>query len=294
MRPEEATKIVGLLFRHRDHIALRHFLLDGRWGFYLALTKVRVPELNRYWRACVYSQSQRRDDLIQLGQSINVRLHRALELRDEIGCQFYQRQNNYTLDYMTAHLDYWALMVNGALDALARITIRVHSLKLTEKNASLSDQNLRIHLEKAGADALAGVLADPNTRAVLTLVRQLRNTVHGAAYSPFVTSGSEGVGSFVRVAAADEQLLRDAAQQLGDPGERGFTRRYGDLSFEPYSFAHSLTRDALRVIGAVAAATDVNRFFVGPLPDEFTNPRPSRHDDELFHPNTLADIELLG
>lgn len=293
LQPQEATKIVGLLFRHRDHIALRHFLLDGRWGFYLALTKVRVPELNRYWRACAYSRPQRKDDLIQLGQTVNVRLHRALELRDEIGCQFYQRQNNYTLDYMTAFLDYWALMVNGAFDALARITIRVYSLNLTEKNAHLSDQNLGIHLERAGAREFAAVLSDPNTRAVLTLVRQLRNTVHGASYSPFTTGGADGVGSLVRVAAADQQLLLQAAQQLGDPAARGFTRRYGDLSFEPYSFAHSLTTDALRVIGSVAAATDVTRFFTAAIPREFTDP-PARERDELFYPETLADIDLLG
>jgi hypothetical protein len=81
MRADEASKIVGLLFRHRDHIALRRFRLDGRWGFYLALTKVRVPELNHYWGACVYSERQRKDDVMQLGQSINVRLHRALKLR---------------------------------------------------------------------------------------------------------------------------------------------------------------------------------------------------------------------
>jgi hypothetical protein len=295
VRPEEATKIIGLLFRHRDTIALRNCIYDGRWGFYLALGKVRVPELDRYWSACVYSEPQRKDDLIRLGQSLNVRLHRALELRDEIGCQFYQRHTNYTRDYTMAFLDYWALMISGALDAMARMTIRAYALSsLVEKSANFRDLNFPIHLEKAGARELADILKDGKNRAILTLVRQLRNTIHGASYGAFGTAGSGEPSSFVRVAQHDATTLLEAVTALGDLGACGFTQRYGDLCFEPYSFVDRLTEDVLKLIAALAAATDVTRFFKGPIPAEFINPprRPGHHN--LFDSETLADVDLLG
>lgn len=291
---DEATRVVGLLFRHRDTIALRNWEFDGRWAFYLILGKVRVPELDRYWSACVYSRPQRTDDLFELGQSINIRLHRALELRDEIGCQFYQQHTNYTRDYTMAFLDYWALMLIGALDAQARMTIRAYSLPLREQTANFRDRNFPIQLEKAGAPHLAEILKDAKNRAVLTLCRQLRNTIHGASYTAIGTTGFGDPSSFVRVAKTDATVLRDAATTLGHPAARGLSEQSGELWFEPYSFAHTLTSDVLRLVNTVAAATDVTRFFNAALPQEFTNPRQHRGDDDMFNPETLADVDLLG
>ena len=253
-----------------------------------------MPELDRYWAACVYSEKQRGDDLLQLGQSLNVRLHRALELRDAIGGQFYQRQNNYTRDYMMANLEYWALMVSGALDAQARMTIRAYELPLREQTANFRDLNIPVHLDNAGAQNLATVLRDARTRAMLTLCRQLRNTIHGASYTHVGTTGYGEPSSFVRVANADCATLLNAAQDLGDPAVRGFTDRLGGLAFEPYTFVHTLTDDVFRLIGLIASATDVSRFFPAGVTDEFSNPRPSRNHDDLFSPDTLADINLLG
>jgi hypothetical protein len=105
LSPQEATRLVGLLLhrRHNFHLGVCRF--DGACGFYLRLSQIRLPELQRQWSACVYSAEQRGDDLMDLGTSMNVRLHRALEEKDAIGYQFYQRPGHYTRDATLKHLD---------------------------------------------------------------------------------------------------------------------------------------------------------------------------------------------
>jgi hypothetical protein len=290
---QEAAKIVGLLLRSRGIFAFGNYDLIGP-GFYWDLWRARLPSLVDYWAACVYSMTQRSDDLIALGQGVTVRVSRALELRDVVGTQFFQEQNNSTLDVMAAHTDYWALMLSGAFDAQARIAHRAYAmLKPKERFMSFRQEGLSVHLRDAGASSLAQLVDDPKTQAILTLIGELRNTVHGAAYGGFTHhGGSSQPASFLRVTEADRENIWKAATRLGPPANRGLTSQSGEVWLEPYAFVYTITDDALRLVDAVARETDVARFFPAGVTREFQE----RHSVKAGgdEPGTLRETDLLG
>ena len=260
--PTEAAKIVGLFLRSRGVYAYtagpNHRGSCDRWMFYHVLSRHRLPGLWRYLAACVHSERHRRDDIVYLGQSVLVRARRALEQRDRIGFEFYKKQSNNTRDTMMSDLEYWSLLVMGALDAMARVAHRAFRLPGSERNVSFRRMGFRGSLRKHGGSALADAAESEHASAFIDLVSGLRNTIHGASFQPVgVLRPGEPETSRIRVLDSDAAEMLQAAGRLGDPVSLGLETR--ELLLEPYSFVFAMTDLFYRIVNELAASTEVER-----------------------------------
>jgi hypothetical protein len=113
----------------------------------------------RYFGACVHAAKARNDDITYLGNTVLVRLQRALQARDEIGFRFYQPQDNSMREEVPYHFDYLTLLLVGALDAQARVAHRTYRLTLQERRATFHDDGLIRQLKSSGADGFYSVVS---------------------------------------------------------------------------------------------------------------------------------------
>jgi hypothetical protein len=265
--PLEAAQIVGLFLRSRDIYTYKagpkyrgNF---DRGMFYWVLARHRLPSMWRYFSACVAASKIRGDDIQELGESILVRAVRALEARDDIGVQFYIPQNNNSRDQTMYHFDYLTLVLAGALDAQARVAHRAYQVsKSDERYASFRRDDFRKALKGSGARELCNLFDNQRFEDILTLLYELRNTIHGAALKTLgYQRASEAELTFSVVPQFVGQKLWEAGERLGGAEEWGLTPGFQEIWLEPYSYATALVKESLNVIDAVSAATDVNRLF---------------------------------
>jgi len=272
--PLEAAQIVGLLLRSRGIYTYRagpkYQENFDRGMFYLVLARHRLPSMWRYLSAYGAASKIRGDDIQELGESILVRAVRTLEARDDIGVVFYTPQNNNIRDQMMYHFDYLTLVLAGALDAQARVAHRAyHVSKPDERSATFRWDKFRKALGGSGARELCNLFDDEGFENLLTLLYELRNTIHGAALKAIAYQGvREAERTFASIPQPVGQELLEAAEQLGGAEYWGLTQGFQAIWLEPYSYATALVRNCLDIIDAVAAATDVTRLFpVGhPIP----------------------------
>jgi hypothetical protein len=275
--PAEAAKIVGLYLRSRDNHTYYASRI-GRRGFdrglyYLVLTRHRLPNMWRYFSACIQASEIRDDDILFLGQSILFRCIRAIEARDAIGVQFYRPQDNNTRDAIMYHFDYLTLVLSGVFDAQARVAHRAYQIdRLPERQASFRRRKFRNELRNNGATDLFSIASDQHFRDVMTLLYEPRNTIHGAGL-PTVGAQleDEPEASFVSILPQYQNGLWEAAERCGSTEHWGLIRLHKML-FEPYTYSDALVEASLQLIDSIAGATDVTRFFpagypIPPLPD---------------------------
>lgn len=266
--PREAAKIVGLYLRTRDNYTYQadrcgHASYD-RGLFYWVLARHRLPNMWKYFSACVAAEAIRGDDILYLGQSVLVRCVRALQARDAIGAQFYVPQNNSTRDETMYHFDYLTLLLGGALDAQARVAARAYRItKPAERYMSFRRCDVREALSGAGATQLCQLIADQSFLDLMTLLHQPRNTIHGAGLPTVALSGPRPTQeSLVRVLPQHKDAIWEAAERCGSTARWGL-RRQIDVGFEPYTYALTLVEDCMKQIDQIASVTDVTRLAPG-------------------------------
>lgn len=264
--PVEAAQVVGLFLRSRNiytYMAGPNFQRSFDRGlFYWVLARYHLPNMWRYFSACVAAGKTRGDDIQELGEAILVRAVRALEARDAIGVQFYMPQNNDTRDQMMYHFDYLTLVLSGAIDAQARVANRAYRTGTQKRFANFRRQNFRTALARNGVQELYELSSSERFGSLLTLLYESRNTIHGAALK---TIAYQGVGgsqhTYIEIPQPTAQKLLEAGEQLGGAKEWGLTSGFPEVWLEPYSYATALVKESLNAINAVAAATDVSRLF---------------------------------
>ncbi len=294
--PLEAAQIVGLFLRSRDdynYAASQKARLGfDRGSFYWVLARHRLPNMWRYFSACVRIQNFLGEDVHGLGESILLRCVRALQARDAIGIQFYLPQNNETRDQMLYHFDYLTLILAGALDAEARIARHAYGINLQERFTSFRNRKFLKELKRAGAERLYEVASDHNFKNLLTLVHEPRNTIHGAAFRGIAYQAQqESEESYITVPQALAAKLWQAADNLGGASRWGLIKPYKTrVLLEPYSFTTALAAEGLSTIDSIAGATDVLRLFPGGQPSrELLEEAPQ---DGIF--DRGPRLELLG
>lgn len=291
----DGCKIVGLYLRlMRNWVFSRgggtREALD-RHGFYWTLTRHRTPSMWRYMGACLMASRPNREEIAYLGNTVLVRLHRALQARDEIGFQFYQPQGNSTRELMLYHFDYLLMLLVGALDAQARIAHRVYQLTSQERRASFIDGGFRVQLESAGADGLSAEVSSDRFCAFREVLWSLRGTIHGAANWPLGVHEPGGLQrSLCRIGSRANEIWT-AACLLGAPADLGIERLI-DVEFEPYTCACALTNEALKYVDKIALETDVIRLFDAgsPVPDLPAGPP----EKDEFRLAVRQRVDLLG
>jgi hypothetical protein len=252
----------------------------------------------RYFAACVRAADEREDDIAYLGQSILNRSMRAIQARDTIGCQFYAPQSTTTKDIIIYHFNYLTLLLSGVLDAQARVACRSYTLKnyqgRDEYKADFRFDNFKDDLETDGAESLLDVVRENKFTHLNTLLRPLRNTIHGAGFPMVTYMGLERDEiSLVEILPAYVEDICAAANKLEGTERWGIIRPSKQHTyFEPYSYAYELVEECLYWIDQIAAATDVTGLFPENVDLPKLRDKPPR--DNLFDDEIRERISILG
>lgn len=267
--PAQALAVVGLYLRSQGT-----FLIwrgnDGKGGetfnkglFYWVGARELLPEGWRWFTACVtHDHARGADELIYLGGAVFQRLTRTLQARDDLLRAMNVAQNNDVAESALTALDTCLVFLMGALDATARVAHHVLGLPPAEVYGAGWQKN-RTWLKDVAAlaPALASVVG-PGTAGLdtLTVLRLLRNTVHGAGLKALAVG---------RTARADQETLvglprADHAEILAVADRRGGRTIWGlrevlpgELHADPGALLERLLPDVIALLNDLMAATPV-------------------------------------
>ncbi len=310
-RPSEAARIVGLFLRSRDDYGKYQvdepprppFTAVGG-AYYEVLARHRLPSMWLYTSACAHARRARPgDDIHDLAKSVITRCARALEARDAIGEQFYIPGYTSVLDRILYHFDYLSLLLVGAFDAQARIAHRAYNItRPGARQAGFQRDDFQRALRTAGVSDLCTLVTGRRFGDVLTLLHELRTTIHGVALDG-VLSGHAAQFNAVQllVPPASTQLVWDAATKCGSPSCWGLSRRelfgpdgarHVEVWLEPYTYATTLVEECFGLIDAVAAKTDVLRLLPPGYPVAELDDKPRERG--LFKEAIRRRLAVLG
>jgi hypothetical protein len=275
--PQEALKIAALLLRSRHRYVLRagrRFVdSEDHLIFYNRLVWCHWPEVWPFSHACVFSKER---TLTDLWSALLFRATRALLALDYIGTEFFQPQNNHTRDFTHYHLDYLFLLLVGILDAQARMTERVYSLGIAERSCSFSNP---AYLQRLPPGPLRDLLRSARVTALLSIVKTLRNMIHGAQMLPIGVNGRGPERSVAQIPPETARRLPAWPSELGGDEAWGFSRdfipsREFGIAVEPYQAALTGTREVLALVNEIARVTEIERIggsrhASGPTGDDF-------------------------
>jgi hypothetical protein len=181
----------------------------NRGLFFWVGARELIPAAWRWFNACAqYSVATNDDTLLILGQSVLMRVARALQVRDSVNIALNTPQDNDIADDALSSLDLIFLLLMGALDATARVVHRVLEIKGSVRGAAWQYPKwLAEVVEKApGFNGVVGK-GTKNSHA-LTILTTLRNSVHGEALQPIsARKGSQPRQTLVEVPVADAREL---------------------------------------------------------------------------------------
>jgi hypothetical protein len=260
----EAIPVLGLYFRGQGVFPIARAFRFNRGLYYWVGTRELLPEAWRWFAACVQHSLKTQDEgLMLLGGSLLQRLDRALETRDEIHLALNQPQNNDTQDAALSSLDVVLVLLMAAVDVAARVAHRVLQLRdADEYRAAWQNQKKGKWLDQVRqvAPALAGVVG-PSSRgeAILTVLRLLRNSVHGAGLQGVAyLSGTRRLESLVALPDKDREAVRVAMEVLGGVGGWGARIVEGDrIHLDPGVFADRLMGEVVWLLNQLMKHTPV-------------------------------------
>ena len=236
------------------------------------------------------------EELGDLAQTVLVRCVRALRARDEVGFQFYRRQDNATREGMAYHFDYLTILTSGALDAEARIARQVYGLEDVPANkTNFRSHEFRRRLRLAGADRLVDILEDTQFQKFQRFLGALRNSVHSISLRGFALERrGEQEASFLQVFEGNRDIL-EASSALGPRSDAGVERQPGikgfDVVIEPYTCALRLSELGFKYIDQIAEATDVERLLADDSAQDLMTRPP---ENRIFGGDIRLRVDALG
>lgn len=257
---DDSLALLGLYLRAQGKYHIAHNYKFNRGLFTWVATRELLPSAWRWFTCIVRSGSAIRDDrLTILGGSLLQRFQRALVARDAVLIALNQRQDNDVRDDALSALDDVGYRLMGAFDVLARAAHRVCGLSGKERNAGWQNQNWLNDLAVI-APKLAEVM-DPDKEGakVLTIVRLLRNTIHGEALQGLhvLESGRPG-RSLVALNAEDEAEILKAMDALGGRARWGVEVRLpGRFHVDPGVLVEELFVDVIPLLNELMDHTPV-------------------------------------
>lgn len=265
-RPEDALPLLSLYLRRQDRFLVdRNFRLN-RGLFYWVATRELLPEAWRWFTACAQHATGSGDDaLMLLGGSLLLRVDRALEARDAIHVALNQTQDNDLKDDELANLDVVLMLLMAAVDVTARVAHRTLGMPLGDEFRA-AWQNRRPggwfesiqQTEPALADATGNGTGGLDT---LTILRLLRNSVHGAALQGIAFSPHRGsYESLVALPRNDQADVLAAMERLGGRAAWGVRSIVpGRTYVDPGLLVDRLLVNVVELLNTLMAATPVER-----------------------------------
>lgn len=288
---DDTLALVGLYQRVQGSFVVSG-TLDGRGRhslnrglYYWVGTRELLPAAWRWFAACVqHARGSGDDGLIFLGQSLLQRVQRALQVRDDVHVALNKPQNNDTADEALMSLDVVLLLLMGAVDVTARVMHRV--LQLDGKASTAGWQYPKWVKKVAASEPTAAepLVGPTDHKHVLTILRQLRNSIHGEALSALgVSRARERAGTLVGLRVADQNGFMQAVNALGGPSVWSVqTLLPGQLHADPGILLEELLPGVLRMLNAILEATPVEQ-----LPH--VNLRASDLEPPTIEPGQLPD-----
>jgi hypothetical protein len=266
---DAALAALGLYLRAQQvYVTFRSPLRDAthtmnRGLFLWVGTRELLPSAWRWFAACVqHSTATGSDNLIFLGQSVLQRVQRSLQVRDDVHVGLNKPQNNDTADEALSSLDVVLLLLMGAVDATARVAHAVLGLTSRPHRAGWQSQEWLAEVN-AAAPALGG-LFQPGTDEThaLTILRLLRNAIHGEALQPLGvgSGGRQRDRTLVSLPSSQQVELLAALSGLGGHADWGIEQLVPDrFHADPGILLEQLLPRILQLLNKIMDATPVEQ-----------------------------------
>lgn len=220
LSPRDALTMVSLYLRTQGEYltyresGYRHGM--GKGMYYWVGARELTPEAWRWFSACVFDSDASGDDtLLYLGSSVLQRVQRALEARDDVHRALNRPQNNSTADETLASLDIVFILLMGAVDAVARVAHLTLGLSSGIFQAAWQKQQWLTSVTQACPPLAQVVAPDSPGYHTLTILRLLRNSVHGEALQALAVQTSSQISTALGLPKSDMTTLLAAMDALG-------------------------------------------------------------------------------
>lgn len=300
---DDALTIIGLYIRSQGSFIVsrdpagRGTHTMNRGLYYWVGTRELLPSAWRWFSACVqYSTSIGNNSLLLLGQSVLQRTQRALQVRDEVHVALNKPQNNDTADEALSSLDIVLLLLMGAVDATARIVHMV--LGVSGKPYKAAWQSKSWLADVTAAAPLLGALLQPGTDEAhtLTILRLLRNSIHGEALSPLaVGQNGRRDRTLVGLPASQQADLIAAFTALGGETAWGVDEVIpGRIHADPGVLLEQLLPRVLLMLNKIMDATPVEQLSGVSLEPADSEPPVGPHSESFRDLNRQSIRWQLG
>lgn len=289
LHPSDAVAVVGLFLRAQDDYVIKRSRYVHAWGdrpprwfFFRAAARHLLPA-SRSWSSAIeaHAQAISDDSMSHLAASLYQRVAGALDARDRLLAALSVPQGNQSGEDALTLLTQICLWLMGAFDVAAQVADRCLGLNTPDLRIGWQHQDWQKRV-KAHDPGLAALVAPGSDGAhLLTVVREIRNSIHGEVLSSsgFQESGGP-LETLVGIPKAREAALLGAVDALGGRAAWGARLVWpGNLHVFPGEFMEELVPRALRLLDALMAATPVLR-----LPGATPPPAEDRSEFEEKHP----------
>jgi len=210
-----------------------------------------------------------KDSLTTLSRSVLDRCYTLLQIRDELGKQFYG-DNDY--EVVLYHFNYFSLLVTGILDAQARIAFEIFNIEGNSPRGAGFNESKKPFLSKLEkkAPSLHQLITGKKNNALIELLHCLRNTIHGSGHTAQDKMGfSNGLHIILSIEAGKEEWkygkILDCTEKEGlfehKPRQltvNGFEQGpQVDYLVEPYNFVSYLLEHTFNLVNMIAKETNI-------------------------------------
>ncbi|WP_336158579.1 hypothetical protein [Amycolatopsis sp. VC5-11] len=271
LSPEKALPVVSLYLRTQGEFITyrspdsRSTFRSNKWSFTWVGARELLPASWKWFSSCVAESQSRRDDtLLYLGQSSIQRVQRALIARDTVHSVINQPQDNNTADEILSNLDVIFVLLMGALDATARvahITLELPSSKNRIRKAGWHVTDW-LNTVRAADQSLANIVAEGTPEQnLITIIRLLRNSVHGeASQSLAVSNSGSRTETMFSLPSADMAELITAMEALGGTEKWGVKEMIpGRMHAAPHILLEAILPPAISLLDSIMMQTPVER-----------------------------------
>ncbi|MFJ8495885.1 hypothetical protein ACIRBZ_47330 [Streptomyces sp. NPDC094038] len=272
--PEEAVSIVGLYLRQQG-VFIYFRGTDGKFEFrcneglyFLTGALELIPAVWRWSSGCAqFATSVGDTSLAALSSSLLQRVQRALQARDDLCASLNLNQTSDTAEAALSSLDSALVFLMGAVDVSARVAHHVLGVPGSPHRAGWqyvdpSDPRKWVERVRASAPRLAA-LVDSGTEGyhTLTVLRRLRNSVHGEAMKSLVRKdGRKAPQTLTGLPQQDLQEILDSMDVLGGRDSWGIdSTQPGFIHADPGILLEKILENILRLLDGIMLETPVER-----------------------------------
>jgi hypothetical protein len=265
--PESALALLALYLRAQGEFTIWRrsdgatFYMGGELHYWVGVREL-LPSSWRWYAACIEESYATGDaKLKDLAETLLIRMQRGLQARDDLHLAFNRLQNPENSREVLAILDTVLVLLMSAVDITARVAHNVLSLSSNIYLAGWQKSSWRNEVSNADANLASFYVANSPNLHALTILRLLRNTVHGQAIRNIPTRLSGGsIQTDIQLPADAENDMLASMDALGGRADWGAsTSPSGVILINPSTFIERLWPEILRLLNETMVATPVER-----------------------------------